>query len=771
MRALPDRRVLIRYMFDALGFVFIFGHDFVVHSVLRADFWGALIFGEDSAGYAFLMAASYLYILPTALLCWITAAGLKRNKRWSFPVGVFTSALLVLGFPWLTIAGAVGLYVLNATPASPVPTVVPAQTRPTTDFWGSKRNSKAQPVVMTIFWSVAFGLQVWFAIYAHRAGMPDWHPGLRWWLWFSVFLLINTALHESGHAIVAWAAGFRLHVISIGPFTFWKEHSGFQFRFDLGCLIHSGGYMGAVPGSDRNLRLNQIAVIAAGPTTNALTCLVCLTVFFSLPGSAWQNWWWIAAFNAIIAGVGAVANLVPLGYCDGTMLLHLILGTPAGRLLLDRQRVIMMGEAADTCHGQAAFGKEIELKKAMLDRSLVFGQENAFTIAALHQALGSAYALVDDWPAAEFHYRRCLDFEAELATHPGLAGNAWSGLHYTSIRRHHVAAVGPAYASAIAVLEKQKTSGNSGDPRGPVVTFAMLAQAHLRNGSFGTALGEIERVLKSLPRDSNGTSQRAHALRSKAMCHLHLGDIDAGLAAARSAYDLFRSPEIPPARRNLAWEDVADLGHHLWSAGQSALSIDFLREGITHLESGGAALVAGQYRIKLARILRQLGSPDAACQELPALPPLFPALDRAFLTERAQLYLASGRPQLAVADCRELVDLWRAHSCAPAPEIASAEALLAKACLAAGDFLEAETLAIQAADVLGPWQHPDAASCLITLALARSQSTGECDSALIGEAFRLLESAVLLSPAEKARLKEAEAARIEQSHAAIPVLV
>ena len=114
MRNLPNRRVLIRWMFDALGFLLIFGHDFVVHNVLCADFWGGLLFGEGSAGYAFLMAAAYLYLIPTSLLCWITAAGLKRNSRWSHPVGIFTCILLLLGFPFLMFAGAIGLHVLIA---------------------------------------------------------------------------------------------------------------------------------------------------------------------------------------------------------------------------------------------------------------------------------------------------------------------------------------------------------------------------------------------------------------------------------------------------------------------------------------------------------------------------------------------------------------------------------------------------------------------------------------------------------------------------------
>jgi tetratricopeptide (TPR) repeat protein len=760
MRNLPGRSILIRWMFDALGFLLIFGHRFVVHSVLRADFWAGLLFGKKTAGYAFFMAVVYLYILVTPLFCWVTAYGLKRNKRWSHPVGICTCTLLLLGLPWLTIAGAIGLYVLTVTSSRPKPAADPVPTMPTTDFWGSKRRSKAQPVVLTMFWMAALVPQAWFAMYAHRAGMPAWHPGWTWWPWYSAFIFVNIVLHESGHAIMAWAAGFKLRIISIGPFTFWRDHSRFQFRFDPARLFESGGYMGAVPVSDRNLRLYETAVVAAGPAANALTCLVLFAVFFSLPGTAWQPWWWIASFNGVIAGVMAASNLIPLGYCDGTMLLHLILWTPAGRLLLDRKRVLQMGEEADAFHAQAAFDKEIELREAMLGRSLAFGQANAFMIAACHQALGTAYSLLDDWPAAESHYRKCLEFEAEIAANPALAGNAWSGLQNATIRRHHVAAVGRAYVSALDILEKRKASG--GGPTGPAVTLTMLALVHLRNGSFKTALGEIEQGLKSLPRGSSSLFLRGHLLRSEAVCRARLGEIDAGLAAAQSAADLYRSPGVPPDRRNLAWEDVADLGDELASTGQSALAIDLLRAGIAPLESGGARSVAGLYRIKLATLLRQLGRPDEACAALPAEHTLSPALRRAFLAERARLHLVAAHADLAVADCRELVALWSAHPCTPAPEIASAEALLAEACLAAGDPSEAEALAMKAADVLGPWQHPDAASCLITIALARSQSAGEGSSVLIDEAFRFIEGDALLGPAEKARLKECETARIRE---------
>jgi Zn-dependent protease len=99
--------------------------------------------------------------------------------------------------------------------------------------------------------------------------------------------------------------------------------------------------MGSVPGRDGKLRFNEIAIIAAGPVADALTCLIALDVFFALPGTAWHEWWWIAAMVASIAGVMAIGNLIPVGYCDGTMLLHLILNTRAGRLQLPVLRYTM----------------------------------------------------------------------------------------------------------------------------------------------------------------------------------------------------------------------------------------------------------------------------------------------------------------------------------------------------------------------------------------------------------------------------------------------
>jgi hypothetical protein len=75
------------------------------HSVLRAEAWAVLLFSKVSPWYYIFMVAAIFYTAPTALLCWLAAAGLKRNKRWGLWAGCCACALLILGFPWFTFAG------------------------------------------------------------------------------------------------------------------------------------------------------------------------------------------------------------------------------------------------------------------------------------------------------------------------------------------------------------------------------------------------------------------------------------------------------------------------------------------------------------------------------------------------------------------------------------------------------------------------------------------------------------------------------------------
>ena len=731
MRNPQHRRLLVRYGLDLLGFVLVIGGSYIVRDVIRPET---------------VLARSFAHIgtLIAGLLFWIAAAGLKRDKQWGVFCGYAACAFLLPGFPWLTLAGALGILVLATLPAAVLPGDEPPP--PSRDYWEKKKRSKAQPVFAVIVWLFAMGAQGWLAVLATRWGMPRWYSGVRWWAYFSTFVFLNAALHEGGHAVVAWAAGFKIHIVSVGPFVIWRDHGRYRIRFNIARLFETGGYIGAAPTSEDHLRGYEIAILIAGPAMNALTCLASIALFVALPGTPYQSWWGPLSVLATVAGVMTVVNLTPLGYCDGSMLYHLILNTKRGRLLLQRKRVIRLEQEAEQAKAEANFQRELELKREMLERSLAFGADNAFAIAASYQALGSAYSRIEDWPLSFDNYSKALAYEGEMAAVPGVAANAWSGLHLAATRRGMLAAAGRAYAHAIRILEKQKRNG--GHRTGNDLTWAMIAQAHARNQAHDNAISAAEAGIKCAPADS---SLRPFLLGLQAVCRIQAGDTRAGTALAEAAADRYRSVKNDVTRRNLDWEDLADLGANLWRAGDAPTAERFLREGIHQLEACGARQVAAQHRITLAALLRETGRHGEGFAELPAEADLTATSLRAYLAERVALHLANGRPDRAAKEAHELLALWRAHECAPEVEIACAGALLGRALLADEDLLGAEAVALQAADVLGPMKHPDAATCLVTIALARSRGNGEKTDDMLVAAFREIDEAILLCPAEKER--------------------
>jgi tetratricopeptide (TPR) repeat protein len=377
-------------------------------------------------------------------------------------------------------------------------------------------------------------------------------------------------------------------------------------------------------------------------------------------------------------------------------------------------------------------------------------------IALSHQALGHAKLAFEDWPGATAEFLKCLELEAECAANPPLKANCWSGLQKACVERHWVFEARRAAAAALTVIEGRKQNRNR---TGLAVTRTMLAQVHLRAGAYDSALAEAGQALAILPHHRDRLMLRAMLHTVQAAAHLLTGAVDHGLAAARSGATVLGSPELPKARRKLASDELGELGEALWRAGQSGVAIDLMRAAVNQLEAGGATVTAAQYRIKLAAAQRMLGREGEAQYILPDEETLPPGPRRCLLAERAELHLSAGRHGDAVADCRALLALWQSEPDPPAPEVARAEGLLARACLESGDPAEAETLARHAVDVLTPWGHPDAASCRITLALA----TRERSRAVFDDALRLIENDPLLSPAEKNRRLEAERARIERS--------
>jgi tetratricopeptide (TPR) repeat protein len=753
-------------MFLSLGVIILSAPEFTVHSVLRADRWATFLFPGDPVVFTYFMAAAYVYIGLTPLLCLATGFGLKRNRPWARWTGTAASSLLLFGFPLLTVVGALGLYALFAKPRRPDPQPQPAP-RPrvrTAGYWASKRDSKrdckAQPIVAGI--AMIFGFQglALLTLYAQRSGMPAWNPGWTWWLYLFLFLFLQTALHELGHAAMAWTLYYRVRAIAIGPLLFWNDGYGYQFRFEWGRLFDSRGYMGAVPVSDDNLLFRQIATVAAGPFLTLLVGGFLLLLFPCLPGTAWQGVWWIVAFNAVLGICHAVMNLVPVGDTDGAVLYHLVRRTPAGRHLLNHLKFSLIQEQADAAHFRADFEKEVELRQAALLLVQQCSQPNAMAVALSHQALGHARLAFEDWPGAQDEFLRALECNAGGGLNPAFQANSWSGLQQAGLERHCVFEAGRASAAAVkAAVEVVEELKQNHKRSGEAVARTMLAQVHLRAGEYVAALAETDAALAALPRYRAHLILHATLHSVRAVAHLHIGAVEDGLSAAREAAAVLGSPEIPEARRNLASAELGALGEGLWKAGQSDRAIRLMQKTVNQLESGGAAVTAAQYRIKLAAALRAVGRDAEALYILPDEAALPPGPRRRLLAERVELHLAAGRYREAVADGRALLSLWQSEADPPAPEIAAAEGLLARACLETGDSAEAEALARHAADVLAPWGHPDAASCRITLALA----SRERSRTVFDEALRSIEADPLLSPVEKTRRLDAERARIDRS--------
>ncbi|HTP35554.1 MAG TPA: M50 family metallopeptidase [Candidatus Acidoferrales bacterium] len=755
MSQLPERRILLRWGFLGMGYLFLFGHNFAVRSLLLADMWGQVLFGPDSALHAFTMAAAYFFVLPASLLCLATGWGLKRHMRWARWSGAAVCAMSLPWFPIMTFLGVLGLYGLatlnqRGTASGPAPAVaIASAARRSKDYWTAKSQSKLQPVIGAVFMIAGFNLIGLLTWWARKAGIRGAGPrGLEFWGWFSVFILLQVAVHEAGHALMAWALYYRVRVVSMGPLTLWHDRYGFHFHFNWSMLFHTGGYTGSVATSQQNLRLKHIAVVGAGPAASLLNGAVFLAIFFSLPGTAWQSYWWIAAYNAMLGILLGVLNLIPVGYSDGSMLFHLILDTPAGRVLLFHQQTELMQEEASACHDRADFQKEVELKRRMVERAKEAGEGNAMAIAVCHQTLGHALLSAEDWPAAEAEFRRCLAFEAECAVNSALAANAWSGLVWACTKRQHVVEGGRAYAAAVGAIRPRK---NAADAVNRAVSCVMLAQVHVRAAGYEAAIEEAEEGLRILPPRRERLMLRANLQAALAEAQLYFGLVEDGIASAEAAANVLRSAEMPEPQRNLAWDELGELGEALWRAGLAEEAIGRMREAIERLEAGGAATTAAGYRIKLCAILRQTGRAAEGANLLPEGRDLPLHMRRWLAAERVELSLVEGRAVEAIAAGLELTELWRAETSECAVERAAAESLLARAYLEAGDRANAVRLSQNALEVLGPMQHPEAAVCRLTAALAGSLRPEEVAAAL-EEGRRQVEGAALLTRAERERL-------------------
>jgi Zn-dependent protease len=752
-----DRRLLIRWAFLGMGYILLFGRFYAYPLIMfLPDVWATLNGGDGSGNRTGRMIAG-LYMLLAAILCFAANSGLRRNKPWGRWAGMAACIISLPFFPFMTILGALGLYFLS-TLSKPAPSPVdsafdidPATARRCKDYWVSQRGASLPPLIVVVVSIAALVSYSFWQQWAIRAGMASGAWGLLVWFWFPVFLLFNVVVHELGHSIVAWALYYSVRVICLGPMTVRHDSYGFHFQFDWRRLFLSGGFTGAVATRYENARWKHVAVVAGGPAASLLAGLVFAVLAVLAPSAGWQSWWWVFAANAILGFLSTVLNLIPLGYSDGSMLLHLIRWTTPGRLLISAQFASAEDEKARECHNKADFAGEIEMKRAMLAEAESYGDANAMTIAASHQTLGHALFAARDWPAAEQEFTRALAFEAELAADPRLAANVWSGLVAALARRRRLTEMRQAYTAAVAILRRRKESREAGH-RG--VICAMLAEVHAGVGEWDEAAAEASEGLKCVPLRPERLYLYANLFILQAEAYFRSGFADAGRTAASNAAETLRAEVMPAGQRNLAAREFGELGEALWRAGQTDYAIEYIRDAIGPLERAGLTSVAAAYRISLCGILRTFGRFSEAVKSLPPEDGLPAHLRRSLQAETIELAILAEAGPVALEHSQTLMQLWKAETVDCTIELAEAESLLARSYLACHKPEEAETHAKAAFAVLDRSGHPEAGRCLLTIAAARHAATGAWPSDVLDQARSLIEAAVLMPAVERERWLE-----------------
>ena len=115
-----------------------------------------------------------------------------------------------------------------------------------------------------------------------------------------VAILLVIAMHEAGHAIAGWLAGFTIHSIRVNRF---ELHWPFKISFYRGSRSGAGGWVVCTPGKTDHLAIRSAVMVAGGPMTNLLSVLVVL----ALPVAKGP---WSVMFVFVSAVIGG-SNLFP----------------------------------------------------------------------------------------------------------------------------------------------------------------------------------------------------------------------------------------------------------------------------------------------------------------------------------------------------------------------------------------------------------------------------------------------------------------------------
>jgi len=671
--------------------------------------------------------------------------GIQQGHRWGRWAGLASAIVNVFFF---LPAGIMGLVVFSQKEEG----VSAVDDEPGKKSAPKKKAEGQEPVshllVMVASIALVVYLSYWLRRYAAGLGLPV-DPNERVSIeWILLGQLGFTLIHELGHLLAAWAVGFQFHEINVGPFTLTERPGGsWAFHFDLHKILSAGGYMAAVPTTEKDLRMNWILVVLAGPAASLFLAMIAFLTLVSLPGTANTGLWSVACFVTAICLSDCIANLLPLGMTDGALFVHTALNTKRGKGILARLEAAMLNDRADRQSGLMDPAELLETRRLALEQLEKDAQASALAVAAQRIEFARASLRNGKADAASEALLEAGKALATVADVPTMVWfRYWTDVFETATARRQYSAAANARDQA---LEFGKTlRGEKMDWEESVPVVVACARLWMSDGDFYLAVDAVREAREACPARRELTPQAVELLTVEAECELRLGRREAAQALVQAAAEIAGS--LTDAQGATAMELLAHTAVRLSASGEHAFAEPLFAAGVQGLEKAASASVAAGYRTAWAESRYEAGRLEEAARILEPIhsAPVGFSLD--IETLRAQLLLAEDRP----GDALTVLNTLLTSAADPQEDsarmgVARSMALRSWALFRSGNGEAALTDARTACDVLMPTEHPDAAPALLTLSMAVESSNGELAEAYFHESTRLICETELLTPSGK----------------------
>lgn len=705
-----------------------------------------------------VLAKLMVVFMGVGALSLASAWGLKRNRIWAKWAGLVSGVVQLLGFPIFTIAG--GVVIWGLWKWEPVEAEASGEPR--------HPDEGDNPVAQGIRMAITFALLILACSQLYRftasIGLPpsDWGELGIVYLFLGQFVV--TILHELGHLFAAFAVGFRFEVINVGPVTVFKDARGRRtFDFNFRRIFSHSGFLGAIPKTEENLRSNMMILVFAGPFVSLNVGALLFLTMLSTPGTELAAYGEIMGYAAVIFGLDFVANLIPVGHCDGSMLLGLALNNATGKRILAALTAAMHSDRADAAAGEGSIEDRIDARKKAIEVAREFqgGAEKKTAHSGQgYIQLGLAELQSGAAAQAEEHFKKALDIFDGMKTgaHPVLRAAALDGLARAlqALSRYNESRA--AGEQAIELYEASKEKLPSMD--GLLEVNLNIADLQLALGQHGDAIMTIEQAVTSLPGGAKNALMTARLYRVHAAAALGGKSTQAG-SSVRRAVQMLQSPSMRPQDRIAAYTELAALANDLWAAGSDEAAIELARTAVAKLVSVSASNdVVSRCKLAVAEMLGRKGRFDEAEATLSTIPEAVAGQARKLLLEtRAYLHLHSNKMEESLASYRELLRLEGTDR-----ETASVKVSLALVYEAMEQGEEAANWARDACNTLMPLEHPDAAEALFALSRVMYASGDENAEAYFEEGRRIVVSNEMLPAARKVRMFESAAPKFEASN-------